>query len=114
MLLDRSAKPGAVEHGEDLALVRELHRRRIVVTIAGHHPAAEPLGGDGEFAAQFAGAKQHESGKIHARHLAALLPIVTPAEWRKRTVPHTVLVFAMGPAALKKIGIPAFAGMTNK
>ena len=55
----RSAR--AVEHREDLARVGDLHRGRIVVAVAGDHPAAEPLGGDGEFAAELAGAEQHQA-----------------------------------------------------
>ncbi len=72
VLLDRRAQRRAVEHREDLARVGQLHRRGIVVAVAGDDPAAEPLGGDGEFAAQFAGAEQHEGGEIHGARLAAL------------------------------------------
>ena len=54
MLLHRGTKRLAVEHREDLERVRDLHRGRILVAVAGDDPAAEPLGSDGEFAAEFA------------------------------------------------------------
>ena len=65
VLLDRGAERLAVEHREDLERVGHLHRRRIGVAVAGDHPAAEPLGGDGEFAAELARAEQHQGGEIH-------------------------------------------------
>ena len=71
MLLDRRAQRRAVEHREDFARVGDLHRRRVVVAVAGDDPAAEPLGGDGEFAAELARAEQHEGGKIHGRALTS-------------------------------------------
>ena len=66
VLLDRRAQRGAVEHREDFARVGDLHGRRIGIAVAGDDPAAEPLGGDGEFAAELARAEQHEGGRYMA------------------------------------------------
>ena len=65
--LDRRPQRPAVEHREDLASIGDLHRRRILVAVAGDHPAAEPLGGDSEFPAEFARPQQHQCGDIHRR-----------------------------------------------
>ena len=65
VLLDRFAERRAVEHREHLERVGDLHRGRILITVAGDHPAAEPLGGDRELPAQLAGAEQHQSGGVH-------------------------------------------------
>jgi hypothetical protein len=65
VFLDRLSKCLAVEHREHVKGVRELHRRRIGVAIAGDDPATEPLGGDGELAPELAGAEQHQGGKVH-------------------------------------------------
>ena len=62
VLLDRFAQRRAVEHRKDLERIGDLHRRRILVAVAGDQPAAEPLGGDRELPAQLAGAEQHQSG----------------------------------------------------
>ena len=70
----------AVEHREDFGRVGALHRRRIGIAVAGDHPAAEPLGGDGEFAAELARTEQHQSGKIHGgRDLTGLSAGAIPA-----------------------------------
>jgi hypothetical protein len=69
--LDRGAKGLAVEHREDLEGVCHLHGRRILVTVAGDDPAAEPLGGDCEFPAELAGTQEHQSGDMHRRAIAA-------------------------------------------
>src|SRR5206468_1136519 len=66
VLLDRRTQLLAVEHREDLERVGELHRRGVGVAVAGDHPAAETLGGDGELAAELARAEQHQGCKIHA------------------------------------------------
>ena len=58
--LDRLAKPVAVEHGEDLGLVGDLHGGRAGIGIAGDHIGAEPLGGDGELLAELARAEQQD------------------------------------------------------
>ena len=70
MLLDRRAQRRPVEHRENLARIGELHRRGIVVAVAGDHPAAEPLGRDRDFAPEFARPEQHDGGKIHGGSLA--------------------------------------------
>ena len=62
VLLDRAPQRRAVEHREDFARVGALHRRRIVIAVAGDHPAAEPFRGDREFAAKLARAKQEDRG----------------------------------------------------
>ena len=69
MPLDRSPQGRAVEHREDLGLVGDLHRRGIRIPVAGDDPAAEPFGGDGEFAAELSRAKQHERRDEHGRQL---------------------------------------------
>ena len=59
---DRSAQRRAVEHRENRGGIRHLHRRRAGIGIAGDDKSAEPLGGDGEFAAELAGAEQQDLG----------------------------------------------------
>ena len=78
VLLDRGAHPRAVKHGKDLARVGHLHRRRVVVAVAGHDPAAEPLGSDGEFAAEFARAEKEDGRQVHAPSLARASPLRIP------------------------------------
>ena len=65
VLLDRGPKRRAVEHREDFERVRALHGGRLRIAVAGDHPAAEPLGGNGEFAAELSRAEQHQCGKVH-------------------------------------------------
>ncbi len=79
VLLDRGAERLAVEHREDFAGVGELHRGRVGVAVAGDDPAAEALGGDGEFAAELARSEQHQGGEIHERAIAGRLRFVIPA-----------------------------------
>jgi hypothetical protein len=63
----------AIEHRQNFAGIRDLHRRSAFVTIAGDHPAAEPFGGNGEFAAELTGAQEHECRDKHRMAIAARL-----------------------------------------
>ena len=70
--LDRRSEGLAVEHRKDLAGVRHLHGGCVCVAVARNDPAAETLRCDREFAAELAGAKQHQGGGEHGRAIAAL------------------------------------------
>ena len=82
VLLDRRPQRRAVEHREDLERVGALHRRGVGIAVAGDDPAAEALGGDGEFAAELARAEQHQRCKVHGcaclADRASRCPIVNP------------------------------------
>ncbi len=60
--LDHRAQARAVEHREDVAAVRDLHRRRVRVAVAGDDLAAEALQFDGHLLAELAGTEQHDPG----------------------------------------------------
>ena len=54
LLLDDLAQALAVEHRQDIRPVRYLHRRRIGITVQGHHLDSVTLQFDGDLLAQFA------------------------------------------------------------
>ena len=63
LLFDDGAQRLAVEHGQGVAAVRDLHGRRVGIAVDDDDLDAESLQLDGDFLAQFAAAaEQHARG----------------------------------------------------
>ena len=75
VLFGYTAQRLAIEHGEHLACIGQLHGGRIVIAVAGHDIGAEPLGRNHEFAPQLARAEQEDPGGVaHAASSEASSP----------------------------------------
>src|SRR5690606_26816150 len=67
LALDHRAHRGAVEHVDDVTAMRDLHRRRVGVTVDRDHLDAEALQLDGDFLAELARAEQEHAGRMRGQ-----------------------------------------------